>query len=55
VEGEALGSVEARCLSIGEYLGGDAGVGGWAREHPHRSRWREDEIGGLWRGNQEMG
>jgi hypothetical protein len=25
----------------------------WVAEHPHRSRGREDEIGGFRRGNQE--
>jgi hypothetical protein len=31
------------------------GVGGWVGEHPHRSRGREDGIGGLQKGNQERG
>ena len=29
MEGEALGPVEARCPSIGECYGSEAGVGGW--------------------------
>ena len=28
--------------------GGEVGVGGWVEEHPHRSRGREDGIGGFW-------
>jgi hypothetical protein len=29
--------------------GGGSG-GGWVEEHPHRSREREDGIGGFWEG-----
>ena len=36
--------------------GGKVEVGGWVEEHPHRSRGREDGIGGLWEGrNWERG
>jgi hypothetical protein len=35
--GEALGPVKARCPSVGEWEGGQAGVGGWVGEHLHRS------------------
>ena len=30
--------------------GGQVGVGGCVEEHPHRSRGREDRIGGFWEG-----
>jgi hypothetical protein len=42
-----LGPVKALCLSIGEYLGQEAGVGGLV------SRGRGEGIGrrDLWRGN----
>jgi hypothetical protein len=40
--GEAFGPVKARCPSVGECQGREAGVGGWVGgwvgEHPHRSR-----------------
>jgi hypothetical protein len=33
----------------------EVGVGRWVEEHPHRSRGREDGIGGFWEGeNQEI-
>jgi hypothetical protein len=48
---DALGPVEAQCPSIREFEGGEAGVGGWVLEHPHRSRGREDGIRGLQREN----
>ena len=38
------GSIDAQCRGI---EGGDVGVGGWVGEHPHRSRGREDGIGGF--------
>ena len=44
--------MKAGCPSVGEFPGGEAGVGG---EHPHRSRRREDGIGSFWRRNQERG
>jgi hypothetical protein len=27
-------------------------MGGWVEEHPHRSRGREDGIGGFWEGRK---
>jgi hypothetical protein len=30
--------------------GKEVGVGGWVEEHPHRSRGREDGIGGFQEG-----
>jgi hypothetical protein len=30
-------------------------MSGWVGEHSHRSRGRENGIGGFWRGNQEWG
>jgi hypothetical protein len=33
--------------------GGEAGVGGWVGEHPHRSRVRGSSRGDLQRGNWE--
>jgi hypothetical protein len=54
--GEALGPVKVRCSSVGECQGGEAGVGGWVGEHPHRSKGRGDEIVSFQRGaNQERG
>ena len=47
------GPVKARFPSVGEYQGREVGVGGWVREHPHRSRGRGNGIGGGWRGNQD--
>jgi hypothetical protein len=32
--------------------GEELGVGGWEEEHPHRSRRREDGIGGFWEGGE---
>jgi hypothetical protein len=40
-------------LQVEESEDNEAGVGGWAREHPHISRVRGDGIGGLQRGNWE--
>jgi hypothetical protein len=38
-----------RCPSVGEWrVGRWQWVGGWVEEHPHRSRGREDVIGGFW-------
>jgi hypothetical protein len=51
VGGEALNPVKAQCPSVGECQGGEVGVGGWVREHPHRSRG--DGIENFQRGNQE--
>ena len=45
--GEALGPVKAQCPSVGECQGMEAGMGGWVTEHPHRSRGRDNEIGGF--------
>jgi hypothetical protein len=46
--GEALGPVKAQCSSIGECQGWEAGLNGWLREFPPRSRWgREDGRGGF--------
>jgi hypothetical protein len=51
MRGEAFGPVKARCPSVGEFKGGEAGVSGWVGgrvgEHLHRSRGREDEIGSF--------
>jgi hypothetical protein len=30
-------------------------VGGWVEEHPHKSREREDGVGGFWEGEQRKG
>jgi len=38
--GEALVPVKARCPSVGEWQGREAGVGQWEGERPHRSRGR---------------
>jgi hypothetical protein len=35
--------------------GREAEVGGWVKEHRHRSRRRGNGIGGLQRGNWETG
>jgi hypothetical protein len=35
--------------------GGEVGVGEWVEEHPHRSRGREDMIGGVWEGELGKG
>jgi hypothetical protein len=50
---EALGLVKAQCRSVGECQYRKGGENGWVEEHPHRSRGKEDGIGGLHRGNQE--
>ena len=55
VGGEALGPVKARYPSVGQCQGGEVGVGEWVGEHPHRSRGREDGIGGFWTVIQERG
>ena len=47
--GEALGPVKALDPSVGECEGGEAGVGEWVGEHPHRSRGRWDGIGSFLR------
>jgi hypothetical protein len=48
--GEALGPLKTQCPSVGEFEGGEAGVGewvgGWVVEHPHRSRGGEMEEEG---------
>jgi hypothetical protein len=43
--GKALGPVKARCPSVGECQGKEAGVDGWVGEYPNRSRGRVDRIG----------
>ena len=53
--GEALGLVKAQCPSVGECQDREAGVGGWVKQYPHRSREMWDGIGGFQRGNQEKG
>jgi hypothetical protein len=53
--GEALGHVKVRCPSVGEFKGGEVGVGGCMGAHPHRSRRRGDEMGGLLGGYLERG
>ena len=40
--GEALGPVKARCPSVGECQGQEAGGGGWVGEHPHRNMGKRD-------------
>jgi hypothetical protein len=45
--GEALGPEKAQCPSVGKCQGREAGVAGWMEEQPHRSRGREDGIGGF--------
>ena len=35
--------------------GGEVGVDGWVEEHPHRSRGREDRIGGFLEGGTRRG
>jgi hypothetical protein len=47
LRGEALGQVTTECPRVGECQVDEVGVGGWVEEHPHRSRGREDGIGGL--------
>ena len=34
---KALGPVKPRCPSVGEFEGGEKGVGVWVSEHPHRA------------------
>jgi hypothetical protein len=46
---------QSRWLSAGECEGGEVGVAGRVGEHSHKSREKEDEIGGLQKGNQERG
>ena len=36
-------------------LEGEAKVGGWIGEHPHRGKGEESEEGGLWKGDWERG
>ena len=38
MSGEVLGLEKALCPSVGECQCGEAGVGEWVGEHPHRSR-----------------
>ena len=40
----ALGPVKARCSSVGECEGREAGVDVWVGAHPQRSRERADGI-----------
>jgi hypothetical protein len=53
VEEEALGPGKDECPSVGECQDREVEVAGWVGELPHRSRRREDCIGGFWRGNME--
>jgi hypothetical protein len=52
MEVEALDPVKARCPSVGECHDREAGVGGWVREHPSRSRGRGYGIGDFSRGRE---
>jgi hypothetical protein len=57
-EGDAVGTVKARFTTVGKCQKcqrGEMGLGVWEGEHPHRNRWRRNERGGFWRGNQERG
>ena len=38
--------MKARFSSVRECQGSEVGVGKWVEEHPHRSREREDGMGG---------
>jgi hypothetical protein len=53
--GEARGPVKALCPRVGECQGKEAGMGRLMVEHSHRSKGREDGIGGFWRENWERG
>ena len=55
MRGEALGLVKPWWPSVEKCYGSEVGVGRWVKEHPHRSRIREDRIGDLQRGGWEMG
>jgi hypothetical protein len=49
--GEVLGPMKARSMSQCRGIeGGEAGVGVLVKEHPHRSRGREDRMGASRRG-----
>ena len=50
--GEVLGPVKARCPSVGECQGREAGVEGWLGEYTHGSR-ETHGIGGFQRGHCE--
>jgi hypothetical protein len=47
--------MKARCPGVGEFEGGEAGVGGCVEAHPHRSRRRGDGIGGVLEGKSGKG
>jgi hypothetical protein len=49
------GPGKARCPGSGQRQNGEVGVSGWVGEHPHRSKGKEDGIGGFWRAIQERG
>jgi hypothetical protein len=49
-----LGLMDARCPSIGRYLGSEVGMGGWAGTNLTVAGVG-DEIEGLWRGNNKGG
>jgi hypothetical protein len=53
--GETLGPVKAQFPSAGECQGRQVGVGVWVGAHCHRSREREDGMGGFqgetWKGD----
>jgi hypothetical protein len=51
VGGEVLVPVKARCPSVGECQGGEAGVGGWVKEHvtkAGRKGWDRGFVEGKW-------
>ena len=52
---KVLGPEKAGCPSVGEFEGEEIGEGGQLGEHPHRSRARQDGIGGFPRGNGKRG
>jgi hypothetical protein len=44
-----------QCRGMPGWGGRSGWVGEWVGKHPHRSRVRGNGIGGLQRGNQELG
>jgi hypothetical protein len=55
MEGEALDLVNVQCTNVGECQGGEATLGGWVGEYPHRSKGRGDRIGGFHGGGPGKG
>jgi hypothetical protein len=49
---EVRDPVKAQCPSVREWQGGEAGVGWWVGEHPHRSSGMRDKWVGFffWKG-----